>query len=62
MEQKNKALDSALGSTSIEGVQLHPEVLEMLQEALQRGTHDKSFLYELNQLIKEKEQNEPRKK
>lgn len=62
MEEKRKALDSALGSTEMEGIQLHPEVIEILQTAIQEGKKDKSFLYELNKLIKEREQDGPRKK
>lgn len=62
MEQKNKGLDSAFGSVSMEGIKLSPDMVEMVQKALDAEKHDKSFLYELAKLIQEKKEHEFRKK
>jgi len=62
MEQRNKGLDSALGSTSMEGIKLSPDMVEMIQKALEAERQDKSFLYELAKLIQERKENEFRKK
>lgn len=62
MENRKKALQNALGSTQMEGMELDPEMVEMIHKALELEKHDKSFLYELAKLIQEKKEYESRKK
>lgn len=61
MEEKNKALDGALGSTKIEGIDLSEEVANMINEALNNSKQEKSFLYELVEKIKEQDSDVKRK-
>lgn len=62
MKDKEKALNSALGSTQMEGVTLGSELETMIQQALEAEKRGSSFLYELVKLIQEKKQHESRKK
>lgn len=62
MKNKDKALNGALGSTEMEGIELNPTVVSILKEALSQGKKDQSFLYLLTEMMKEKEKNEHRKK
>lgn len=57
-EKKDKALDNAIASTNLEGLDISPHVKEIIRKALEQGSGDTSFLYQLNRILEEQRHDE----